>query len=141
MVELLQAYQDSPRYISSEEQIQIHDFIMEHGQVCPVELYRGVPNTSGESYEIGQEIRLGGNDLFESFTEELDVALDFARQVSPAQESNNQPVVLVLENAFGLPLYMHTDGNRESEWLIPYGDFTVKKIETEDGVTFVTICR
>lgn len=122
--------------ISADEEIEIAEYIDEHKEVCPVELYRGMMVGSDYEIEVGQEIEF--ENMFASFDEDVDTAVKFATR-------RGNGIVLVLERGVeGLPLYMHTDAicAGETEWLIPDGKFVVTEAWEDkeyENVKFIRI--
>lgn len=104
-----------------DDSLEILDYIEKHGEVCPVTLYRGV---MGIEVEEGQEIR-ASKHMFASFDENIETAVEFATR-------RHSGVVFVLdEDAYGLPVYMHTETCAdETEWLIPEPDHHYVVVET-----------
>jgi len=118
--------------ISVDEEVAIAEYIDEHKEVCPVELYRGMMVDRDFEIEVGEEIEF--ENSFASFDENQEVAVEFA-----ARRGNG--VVLILDGGIeGLPIYMHTDVCfGETEWLIPAQKFVITEVWEEDSVMFARI--
>lgn len=119
--------------ISLEEETSMAEYIEEHQEECPVELYRGLM-TNDTSVEVGDSVEF--THLFESFDEEYDKAEEFALR-------RGRGIVYVLDSPIGLPLYMHADTcHDETEWVILDDEYVVQEIvEKEENLTVVKIVR
>ncbi len=118
--------------ISIDEENAISEYIHQNLQSCPVELYRGIMVSCDFKVEVGHKIRF--QHLFESYTEDIEVAKDFALR-------RNQGVILKIEKPIGLPIYVVTENENEQEWLIPSGEYTITDIESDedDDIQIITI--
>jgi hypothetical protein len=119
IVELLEMYQQDKNR-KYEEFLEIYEFVIENQQSCSMPLYRGLKNIK-TPIEVGQ--KFASKNLVESFTEDIDTAISFA------SANTIIPVVLCIEEPVGLPIYIYTENENESEWLIPDQEFVVSSIK------------
>lgn len=130
--ELLDMYAQEGFYAIEEyeEEKVILDYIAEHQEECPIELYRGMMVEDCFEIKVGDKVEF--EHEFASFDEDFEKAKEFALR-------RTYGVVYVLENAVGLPLYMHANTcHDEKEWLIP-GEFVVTYVEEAEDIKIVTI--
>lgn len=131
--EILTTYaQEGFDVVDADEETVIAKFIEKEKEVCPVELYRGIMVDEDYAVEVGDVIEF--ENLFASFDEDIERAKEFATRKAYG-------VILVLDGAEGLPVYMHTDAvcDGEQEWLIPDAEYVVTRVDQEDDLTTVYI--
>jgi len=118
--------------ISIDEENAISEYIQQNLEPCPVELYRGIMVSCDFEVEVGDKIR--SQHLFESYTEDIEVAKEFALR-------RNQGVILKIEEPVGLPIYLVTENENEQEWLIPGGEYIITDIESDedDDIQIITL--
>ncbi|WP_276913963.1 hypothetical protein [Aneurinibacillus aneurinilyticus] len=119
---------------TTEKEIAILNYIEQHKETCPEPLYRGIMVDATFKIEVGEKVQF--QNLFASFDEDEEVAIEFASR-------RKKGVVYVLNDAEGLPVYMHTDVCAgETEWLILDREFEVLEVEQSEeyeNITLVTI--
>lgn len=113
------------------EETAIVEYIQEHQQECPIELYRGMMVEEDFEIEVGEIVEW--ENSFASFDEDFEKAKDFALRI-------RYGVLYILENPVGLPLYVHADTCwDEQEWLILDGKFEVTDVEKDGDLTIARI--
>lgn len=126
IAEILEDYQQLGfDVISSDEEIAISEYIQNNLQPCPVELYRGIMVPRDFEVEVGDKIR--SRRLFESYTEDAEIAKQFA-----FRRNQGKGVILKIEEPVGLPIYLVTQNENELEWLVPGGEYIVADIEFDE---------
>lgn len=117
--------------IDSAEETAIVEYIQEHQQECPIELYRGMMVEEDFEIEVGEIVEFENSCA--SFDEDMAKAKDFALRI-------RYGVLYILENPVGLPLYEHADTCwDEQEWLILDGEFEVTDVEKDGDLTIARI--
>lgn len=122
--------------INFDEQLAILDFIESHSMECPVTLYRGISLDEKKEFHVG-DIFKASKELFDSFTENDQVAADFASRFESG-------IILVLDETAGLPIYVVTENENEVEWLIPTTEYLVVEVcESEyfENIVMVRISK
>lgn len=112
--------------------MKIYEFVIRNSAQCPVELYRGLKNFDVESIEVGKRYKFE-HDV-ESFTEDIDIALEFAKNL------NDEPAVLIrIDEPVGLPVYAYTGNENEQEWLISDGHYVIENIGVDEDYNCIFI--
>ena len=133
--EILRQYaQEGFEILDDQEHDLLVEYIEKEQEECPEPLFRGI-NVS-EDHEISTSEKVRFKEGFASFDENYEVAEEFAKRGAKG-------IVFELEDAEGLPVYMHTDErcNDETEWLVLGGEFEVIEVEELDEITEVKIKR
>ena len=128
MKKLLQTYQDGTCYMESTDYQEITNIIQENEIECHTILYRGLKLAGDEMPEVGETFKF--KNYFESFSEDIDIALEFTL--------DHFPVIVRLIDSYGLPLYEYTENDTQLEWLIMDKDYVISSIEyNEDDEYYI----
>ena len=114
--------------MESTDYQEITNIIQENEIECHTILYRGLKLAGDEMPEVGETFKF--KNYFESFSEDIDIALEFTL--------DHFPVIVRLIDSYGLPLYEYTENDTQLEWLIMDKDYVISSIEyNEDDEYYI----